>query len=135
EKISENISECLYGGTTLNSEKLAQERVIGANVCVDGIQKETELIRTNKKNVTLQELDIKIRKILSDKYKIYYKDSEISKGLIEFDMKTPRDYSFDIYDLKGENDYEIDKIYEDNKTLKSDDISHIDVNLYTKKKV
>ncbi|MBJ6195773.1 staphylococcal enterotoxin type H, partial [Staphylococcus aureus] len=86
-------------------------------------------------NVTLQELDIKIRKILSDKYKIYYKDSEISKGLIEFDMKTPRDYSFDIYDLKGENDYEIDKIYEDNKTLKSDDISHIDVNLYTKKKV
>ncbi len=32
EKISENISECLYGGTTLNSEKLAQERVIGANV-------------------------------------------------------------------------------------------------------
>ncbi|HGO2700092.1 TPA: staphylococcal enterotoxin type H [Staphylococcus aureus] len=135
EKISENISECLYGGTTLNSEKLAQERVIGANVWVDGIQKETELIRTNKKNVTLQELDIKIRKILSDKYKIYYKDSEISKGLIEFDMKTPRDYSFDIYDLKGENDYEIDKIYEDNKALKSDDISHIDVNLYTKKKV
>ncbi|EII2717915.1 exotoxin, partial [Staphylococcus pseudintermedius] len=25
---------------------------------------------------------------------------------------------------------EIDKIYEDNKTLKSEDISHIDVNLY-----
>ncbi|HCU8004366.1 TPA: exotoxin, partial [Staphylococcus aureus] len=51
---------------------------------------------------------------------------------IEFDMKTPRDYSFDIYDLKGENDYEIDKIYEDNKTLKSEDISHIDIYLYTK---
>ncbi len=48
-------------------------------------------------------------------------------------LKTPRDYSCDIYDLKGENDYEIDKIYEDNKTLKSEGISHIDVNLYTKK--
>lgn len=62
EKVSENISECLYGGTTLNNEKLEQERVIGANVWVNGIQKETELIRTNKKNVTLQELDIKMRK-------------------------------------------------------------------------
>lgn len=70
-----------------------------------------------------------------DKYKIYYKDSEISKGLIEFDMKIFRDYLFDIYDLKGENDYEIDKIYEDNKILKFDDISYIDVNLYIKKKV
>lgn len=29
----------------------------------------------------------------------------------------------------------VKKYYEDNKTLKSDDISHIDVNLYTKKKV
>ncbi|GAA5467493.1 enterotoxin type H [Staphylococcus aureus] len=48
-------------------------------------------------------------------------------------LKTPRDYSCDICDLKRENDYEIDKIYEDDKTLKSEDISHIDVNLYTKK--
>ncbi|EGQ1654855.1 exotoxin, partial [Staphylococcus pseudintermedius] len=130
EKVSKNISECLYGGTTLNDEKLKEGKIIGANVWVDGVQKETVLIRINKKDVTLQELDIKMRKILSEKYKIYYKSSPIRKGLIVFDMKTPKSYSFDIYDLKGEHDYEIDKIYEDNKTLKSEDISHIDVNLY-----
>ncbi|ARJ51759.1 hypothetical protein [Staphylococcus lutrae] len=47
-------------------------------------------------------------------------------------MKTSKNYSFDIYDWKGENAYQIDKIYEDNKNLKSDDINHIGVNLYTK---
>lgn len=132
DKVGDNTNQCVYGGTTLHDEKLKEERVIGSNVWIDGNQMKTELIRTNKKNVTLQELDIKIRKILSEKYHIYTKSSSIRKGLINFDMKSSEDYSFDIYDLKGEHDYEIDKIYEDNKTLSSGDISHIDVNLYTK---
>ncbi len=61
EKVSENISECLYGGTTLNNEKLEQERVIGVGSLGKWHSKRNRInSRTNKKNVTLQELDIKM---------------------------------------------------------------------------
>ncbi|MGJ5700399.1 exotoxin beta-grasp domain-containing protein [Staphylococcus chromogenes] len=132
EKVSEKTIECLYGGTTLNKDKLETQKSIGINIFIDGSQKPTEFARTKKKNVTLQELDMNVRKILEEKYKIYIKDSNVNKGLIEFDMKTSENYSFDIYDLKGENDFEILKMYEDNKTLNVEDISHIDVYLYSK---
>ncbi|NJI02320.1 exotoxin beta-grasp domain-containing protein [Staphylococcus agnetis] len=127
---------CVYGGVTSHENNYwDQEKNIPINLWVDDIKTDIPLtaVSTKKKSVTVQELDVKARKYLSDKYKLYELDSwggRIQKGLIEFDSHGSN-IKYDLYDIKGATSDEFLKIYQDNKTINTDKL-HIDIYLYTK---
>ncbi len=63
----------MYGGVTKSDNNLKQKRNIPINLSVNGENKTvvTERISTDKKMVTAQEIDVKLRKYLQDEYNIY----------------------------------------------------------------
>ncbi|WP_325167872.1 exotoxin beta-grasp domain-containing protein [Staphylococcus hyicus] len=127
---------CTYGGVTLyENNHLDKEKNIPINLWVDNYKKEVPLstVKSDKKIVTVQEIDAKVRKYLSDEYKIYENDAlggNIQKGLIVLDSHSYKK-SLDLYKIKGKTADSFLKIYSDNKTIENDRL-HIDVYLYTK---
>ncbi|WP_316965060.1 exotoxin OB-fold domain-containing protein [Staphylococcus aureus] len=70
-------TQCMYGGVTPHENNImTNDKNIPINLWLDGKQTEVaySTVTTNKKIVTVQELDAKVRKYLSDKYKIYETD-------------------------------------------------------------
>ena len=55
------------------------------NVFKDGSQQKGFMITTDKKEPTIQELDLKTRKVIQNQYKIYNSETgNIQKGYMEF---------------------------------------------------
>lgn len=78
---------CSYGGATLaKGNKLPYERKITLKLWIDDEPFPNILnqIKTNKKNVTIQEIDYQVRNYLSRHYYIYRNWSNINKGFIEY---------------------------------------------------
>lgn len=125
---------CMYGGVTPHEGNVLNEKVsIGINVFKDGQQMDTEIISTNKKEVTIQELDVKARTRINNDFKIYDKKSDIKKGFIKFHSHIPTSDSFyyDLYNIKGKYPSSYLQIYDDNKIINSSNY-HVDVYLFTK---
>ncbi|MCE5154942.1 exotoxin [Staphylococcus hyicus] len=127
---------CTYGGVTLSeNNKLENPHNIGVNVIKNGISIDAFNISTDKVNITSQELDVKVRKRINNKFKIYDRNISggIQKGYIKFHSHSSNSKSFyyDIYDIKGKLPFEYLQIYKDNKIINSKDY-HIDVYLYDK---
>lgn len=127
-------SSCMYGGVTLNNNNTSKETIsIGMNVFIDGVKQKTEVIQTNKEQVTVQEIDIKARSVINKKYEIYsiYKNN-INYGIIDFHNNLEKDKSFyyDLFNFEGEHKYKFLEFYNDNKIITARDY-HIDVYLYS----
>ncbi|HAR5802265.1 TPA: exotoxin [Staphylococcus pseudintermedius] len=127
---------CMYGGVTLHdNNKLDEEKKIPVNLWLDGKQTSVPLdtVRTYKKEVTVQELDLKARHYLHEKYNLYNPDAfggKIQRGLIVFETSRKHSASYDLYAAEGKGADTILRIYQDNKTISSENI-HIDIYLYT----
>ncbi|MFS4763580.1 exotoxin beta-grasp domain-containing protein [Staphylococcus aureus] len=123
-------TSCLYGGVTLHEEnKLDQKQSIGVNVFKDGTQQKSFVITTEKRNPTIQELDLKTRNVMQNQYKIYNSETgNIQKGYIEF-HSVKSSFYYDLFDFKGKYFVDFLKFYNDNKTISSSNL-HIDVYLY-----
>ncbi|HDA8191653.1 TPA: staphylococcal enterotoxin type I, partial [Staphylococcus aureus] len=65
-------SKYMYGGATLSGQYLNSARKIPINLWVNGKHKtiSTDKIATNKKLVTAQEIDVKLRRYLQEEYNI-----------------------------------------------------------------
>ncbi len=63
----------MYGGVTLAGDYLEKSRCIPINLWVNGNLKtiSTDKVSTNKKIVTAQEIDTKLRRYLQEEYNIY----------------------------------------------------------------
>lgn len=81
----------MYGGITLANQNLDKPRNIPINLWVNGKQNtiSTDEVSTQKKEVTAQEIDIKLRKYLQNEYNIYgfnktkkVRNMDISQNLI-----------------------------------------------------
>lgn len=69
-----NKTQCSYGVVTLiDNNKYDNDKNIPCNLWIDGHQTEIELtaVKTKKKIVTIQELDVQLRNYLNKKYKLY----------------------------------------------------------------
>ncbi|MCE5154962.1 exotoxin [Staphylococcus hyicus] len=124
---------CIYGGVTLRENNLLEEeKNIPVNLWIDSKQETpTFKVTTKKKKVTIQELDAKVRKHLSDKYKLYETDSfggQIQKGLVGYESIS-ENIKFDLFKVNGEFADSYLRIYQDNKTISSESL-HIDIYLY-----
>ncbi|HIH7826305.1 TPA: staphylococcal enterotoxin type O, partial [Staphylococcus aureus] len=63
---------CTYGGVTPHeNNKLSEPKNIGVAVYKDNVNVNTFIVTTDKKKVTAQELDIKVRTKLNNAYKLY----------------------------------------------------------------
>ncbi|EKF8759066.1 exotoxin [Staphylococcus pseudintermedius] len=127
---------CMYGGVTLHdSNQLGQEKKIPINLWLDGKKTSVPLdtVRTQKEEVTVQELDLQARHYLHEKYKLYNSDifgGEIQRGLIAFATSTEHSVHYDLFGVEGKYLNTILRIYQDNKTITSKN-AHIDLYLYT----
>ncbi|HFN8767241.1 TPA: staphylococcal enterotoxin type S [Staphylococcus aureus] len=121
----------IYGGITLHEEeKIDQKNSIGVNVFKDGSQQKGFMITTDKKEPTIQELDLKTRKVIQNQYKIYNSETgNIQKGYMEFHSNSSSFY-YDLFNFKGKYSVDFLKFYNDNKTINSSNL-HIDVYLYS----
>lgn len=63
----------IYGGVTLAGDYLEKSRRIPINLWVNGEHQtiSTDKVSTNKKLVTAQEIDTKLRRYLQEEYNIY----------------------------------------------------------------
>ncbi|HDJ2879347.1 TPA: staphylococcal enterotoxin type D, partial [Staphylococcus aureus] len=80
---------------------------IPINLWINGVQKEVSLdkVQTDKKNVTVQELDAQARRYLQKDLKLYNNDTlggKIQRGKIEFDSSDGSKVSYDLFDVKGD---------------------------------
>ncbi|HGO3853460.1 TPA: exotoxin beta-grasp domain-containing protein [Staphylococcus aureus] len=125
---------CTYGGVTPHeNNKLSEPKNIGVAVYKDNVNVNTFIVTTDKKKVTAQELDIKVRTKLNDAYKLYDRmTSDVQKGYIKFHSHSEHKESFyyDLFYIKGNLPDQYLQIYNDNKTIDSSDY-HIDVYLFT----
>ncbi|NJI01814.1 exotoxin beta-grasp domain-containing protein [Staphylococcus agnetis] len=126
---------CIYGGVTLRENNIyTEEKNVPINLWIDNKkEKPTFKVTTKKKKVTIQELDAKVRKHLSDKYNIYETDSfggEIQKGRVIYETSS-ESIEYDLYKIDGEFADTYLRIYQDNKIVSSDNL-HIDIYLYKK---
>ncbi|MGJ5700408.1 exotoxin beta-grasp domain-containing protein [Staphylococcus chromogenes] len=134
----ENKTACTYGGVTLHDgNKLESEKQIPINLWIDGTQKKVPLdkVKTNKREVTVQELDAQARLFLQKDLNLYNTDKlggEIQKGIIVFHTSDNNEIAYDLFDINGEHPEKQLKIYKDNKTVSSQNL-HIDIYLYKDK--
>ncbi|MGJ8902947.1 exotoxin OB-fold domain-containing protein [Staphylococcus aureus] len=131
-----NKTACMYGGVTLHdNNQLAEEKKVPINLWLDGKQTTVplETVKTNKKEVTVQELDLQARYYLHGKYNLYNPDTfdgKIQRGLIVFHPSVDSSVSYDLYGAQGQYSDTLLRIYRDNKTINSENL-HIDIYLYT----
>lgn len=127
---------CMYGGVTLHdNNQLEEEKKVPINLWIDGKQTTVPLgtVKTNKKEVTVQELDLQSRHYLHETYNLYNTDAfngKIQRGLIEFHLSSGDSVSYDLFGAQGQYPDTQLRIYRDNKTIKSKNM-HIDIYLYT----
>ncbi|MGV2804743.1 exotoxin [Clostridium perfringens] len=121
----------IYGGVTPYAEK-TEDKNIPINLWING--KKTTVpfnaVSVNKKIVTVQEIDIKTRRYLIEKYNLYNSYQSFTKGELKFHMKNEKDsFSLDLF-YKG---YGLSKsflkIYNDNKIINIENLSHLDLTL------
>ncbi len=65
-----NKTACMYGGVTLHdNNRLTEEKKVPINLWLDGKQNTVplETVKTNKKNVTVQELDLQSKTLFTGK--------------------------------------------------------------------
>ncbi len=127
-----NKTQCSYGGVTLSdNNKYGDYKNIPCNLWIDGHQTEKELtaVKTKKKIVTIQELDVQLRNYLNEKYKLYEKGGDIVKGYVKYHNDDEKNVEYDFYNLNGEYGHEVLKMYADNKTINSDKL-HLDIYLF-----
>lgn len=125
---------CMYGGVTPHDNNtLDNIKNIGVNVIKDGDKIKTFSVETQKRKVTVQEVDVKVRTRINNDFKIYDIHSDIQKGFIKFHSHMPTSDSFyyDLYNIKGKFPSSYLQIYDDNKIINSSEF-HIDVYLFTK---
>lgn len=92
-----------------------------------------DIVKTNKKKVTIQELDLQARYYLHKQYNLYNPstfDGKIQKGLIVFHTSKEPLVSYDLFNVIGQYPDKLLKIYQDNKIIESENM-HIDIYLYT----
>ncbi|PNZ34304.1 exotoxin beta-grasp domain-containing protein [Staphylococcus lutrae] len=125
---------CMYGGLTLHSSDNTNSNGIVVSATVDNRQKFSFIINTNKVNVTVQELDYKVRNWLTREKKLYERDgSAFETGYIKFIEKDHESFWYDLFpnkDLVPFIPYKFINIYGDNKTVDSSAI-RIEVHLTT----
>lgn len=83
-----NKTQCSYGGVTLSdNNKYDDDKNIPCNLWIDGHQTEIKLtaVKTKKKIVTIQELDVQLRNYLNEKYKLY-EVATLLKGMLNIIM-------------------------------------------------
>lgn len=84
-----NKTQCSYGGVTLSdNNKYDDYKNIPCNLWIDGHQTEIELtaVKTKKKIVTIQELEVQLRNYLNEKYKFTNKVATLLKGMLNIIM-------------------------------------------------
>lgn len=138
-------SKYMYGGVTLSGQYLNSARKIPINLWVNGKHKtiSTDKIATNKKLVTAQEIDVKLRRYLQEEYNIYghnntgkgkeygYKSkfySGFNKGKVLFHLNDEKSFSYDLFYTGDVLPVSFLKIYEDNKIIESEKF-HLDVEI------
>ncbi|MGJ5700403.1 exotoxin beta-grasp domain-containing protein [Staphylococcus chromogenes] len=115
----------MYGGITLSGEYLPQSRNIPINLWVKGEHKtiSTQRVSTNKKYVTAQEVDIKLRKYLQDEYNIYGHKSKFYSGFnsgeVTFHLNSGKNFKYELFYTGNGSPESFLKIYDDNKTIDS----------------
>ncbi|HDG2150572.1 TPA: exotoxin, partial [Staphylococcus aureus] len=127
-----NKTQCSYGGVTLSdNNKYDDYKNIPCNLWIDGHQTEIELtaVKTKKKIVTIQELEVQLRNYLNEKYKLYEQGGDIVKGYVKYYNDDEQNVEYDFYNLNGEYGREVLKMYADNKTINSDKL-HLDIYLF-----
>ncbi|HHJ8502258.1 TPA: streptococcal pyrogenic exotoxin SpeA, partial [Streptococcus pyogenes] len=126
-------SACIYGGVTNHEgNHLEIPKKIVVKVSIDGIQSLSFDIETNKKMVTAQELDYKVRKYLTDNKQLYTNGpSKYETGYIKFIPKNKESFWFDFFPEPEFTQSKYLMIYKDNETLDSN-TSQIEVYLTTK---
>lgn len=135
----------IYGGVTLAGDYLEKSRCIPINLWVNGKHKtiSTDKIATNKKLVTAQEIDVKLRRYLQEEYNIYghnntgkgkeygYKSkfySGFNNGKVLFHLNNEKSFSYDLFYTGDGLPVSFLKIYEDNKIIESEKF-HLDVEI------
>ncbi|HDE5218795.1 TPA: staphylococcal enterotoxin type Q [Staphylococcus aureus] len=135
----------MYGGITLANQNLDKPRNIPINLWVNGKQNtiSTDKVSTQKKEVTAQEIDIKLRKYLQNEYNIYgfnktkkgqeygYKskfNSGFNKGKITFHLNNEPSFTYDLFYTGTGQAESFLKIYNDNKTIDAENF-HLDVEI------
>ncbi|HCV0605965.1 exotoxin beta-grasp domain-containing protein [Staphylococcus aureus] len=135
----------MYGGVTLAGDYLEKSRCIPINLWVNGNLKtiSTDKVSTNKKIVTAQEIDVKLRRYLQEEYNIYghnnngkgkeygYKSkfySGFNKGKVLFHLNDEKSFSYDLFYTGDGLPVSFLKIYEDNKIIESEKF-HLDVEI------
>ncbi len=84
-----NKTLCSYGGVTLSdNNKYDDYKNIPCNLWIDGHQTGIELtaVKTKRKIVTIQELDVQLRNYLNEKYKLYELGGALLKGMLNIIM-------------------------------------------------
>ncbi|HDI0124177.1 TPA: exotoxin [Staphylococcus aureus] len=135
----------IYGGVTLAGDYLEKSRRIPINLWVNGEHQtiSTDKIATNKKLVTAQEIDVKLRRYLQEEYNIYghnntgkgkeygYKSkfySGFNNGKVLFHLNNEKSFSYDLFYTGDGLPVSFLKIYEDNKIIESEKF-HLDVEI------
>ncbi|UIF40525.1 exotoxin [Staphylococcus aureus] len=127
-----NKTACMYGGVTLHeNNQLYDTKKIPINLWIDSIRTVVplDIVKTNKKKVTIQELDLQLRNYLNEKYKLYEQGGDIVKGYVKYYNDDEQNVEYDFYNLNGEYGREVLKMYADNKTINSDKL-HLDIYLF-----
>lgn len=84
-----NKTQCSYGGVTLSdNNKYDDYKNIPCNLWIDGHQAEIELtaVKTKKKIVTIQELDVQLRNYLNESISCTNKVATLLKGMLNIIM-------------------------------------------------
>ncbi|AUJ54099.1 exotoxin beta-grasp domain-containing protein [Staphylococcus aureus] len=148
--ITQNV-EYIYGGITLSNDYLDNARNIPINLWINGQHKtiSTDRVSTNKKQVTAQEIDVKLRRYLQEEYNIYGHNktnkgreygneskfnSGFDKGNVIFHLNNGTQFSYDLFYTGHGQPEDFLKVYNDNKTIDSENF-HLDVNLSLSKTI
>lgn len=125
-------TKCIYGGVTFNyNNKTSKQNILlGISLDREKVIARYDLVSTDKKLVTIQELDKQLREYLIKEYDIYNINSAIQRGYIEFNTKQGLSFKYDIYNSTGNFADDFLKIYNDNQIVESENVE-INVMLYT----
>ncbi|NJI01807.1 exotoxin beta-grasp domain-containing protein [Staphylococcus agnetis] len=126
---------CMYGGVTNPQETPSKEHTINVKVITNKDDNFEFPIKTNKKNVTVQELDYKTRSFLTKEKGLYQFDgSAFETGYIKFIEKGGNSFWYDLFPPKTLVPFSGSTflmIYKDNKQVDAETIN-IEVHLNTK---
>ncbi|HEL0613884.1 TPA: hypothetical protein TUU90_000973 [Streptococcus equi subsp. zooepidemicus] len=121
-----------YGGVTLHDgNQLASAKNIPTNIFLDGVQQKVkyDAVSTDKKMVTVQEIDYKARHYLIKTYNIYkHTNYSYTYGRIIFHMNNGQHFCYDLYYQGDGSSQSILEMYKDNKTIDSREF-HLDIEL------